>query len=98
MGVLRTKMEQDLIVRGRSVHTRRAYLRAVSELARYYHRSPDKLSNREVQQYLCHLIEERRLTPATCRQIACALHFFYEVTLGCNRNEFPIPLAKEAQA
>ena len=97
MGILRTRMEQDLVVRGRSVHTRRAYLRAVSELARYYHRSPDELSHREVQQYLCHLIEERRLAAATGRQTACALRFFYEVTLGRKRSEFAIPLAKDAQ-
>jgi site-specific recombinase XerD len=90
-------MEQDLVVRGRSAHTRRAYLRAVSELARYYHRSPDELSDREVQQYLCHLLEERRLASATCRQTVCALRFFYEVTLGRKRSEFSIPLAKEAQ-
>ena len=97
MGILRTRMEQDLIVRGRSAHTRRAYLRAVADLAKYYHRSPDELSDREVQQYLCHLIEERRLASATCRQTVCALRFFYEVTLGRKRNEFSIPLAKEAQ-
>ena len=97
MGVLRTRMEQDLVVRGRSVHTRRAYLRAVAGLARYHHRSPDELSERDVQRYLCHLIEERRLTPATCRQTVCALRFFYEVTLGRTRSEFSIPLPKEAQ-
>jgi site-specific recombinase XerD len=50
-----------------------------------------------VQQYLYHLIEKRRLAAATCRQTVCALRFFYEVTLGRKRNEFCIPLAKEAQ-
>lgn len=97
MGVLRERMEQDLVVRGRSVHTRRAYLHAVSELAKYHHRSPDELTDREVQQYLYHLIAERRRTPATCRQTVCALRFFYEVTLGRPRSEFSIPLPKEAQ-
>ncbi len=97
MGILRTRMEQDLGVRGRSVHTRRAYLHAVSELAKYHHRSPDQLTDREVQQYLYHLIAERRLASATCRQAVCALRFFYEVTLGRKRTEFSIPLAKEAQ-
>jgi len=97
MGILRTRMEQDLVVRGRSAHTRRAYLRAVSELARYHHRSPDELTDREVQRYLHHLIQERRLASATCRQTVCALRFFYEVTLGRKRSEFSIPLAKEAQ-
>ncbi|MGD0948347.1 MAG: site-specific integrase [Candidatus Binatia bacterium] len=97
MGSLRTRMEQDLVVRGRSAHTRRAYLRAVTDLARYHHRSPDELTDRDVQRYLCHLIEERRLASATCREAACALRFFYEVTLRRRRGEFSIPLAKEAQ-
>ncbi len=97
MGILRTRMEQDLVVRGLSTHTRRAYLRAVSELTRYYQRSPDELSDREVRRYLCHLIEERALASATCRQVVCGLRFFYEVTLGHERNTFSIPLPKEAQ-
>lgn len=97
MGILRTRMEQDLVVRGRSAHTRRAYLHAVRELAKYHHRSPDQLTDREVQQYLYHLIAERRLASTTCRQAVCALRFFYEVTLGRKRTEFTIPLAKEVQ-
>ena len=52
MGVLRTRMEQDLIVRGRSVRTRESYLHAVTEIARYDRRPPDQLSEHEVQQYL----------------------------------------------
>lgn len=97
MGVLRERMEQDLVVRGRSAHTRRAYLHAVSELAKYHRRSPDELTDREVQQYLYHLIAERGRTPATCRLTVCALRFFYEITLGRPRSDFSIPLPKEAQ-
>ena len=88
MGILRTRMEQDLVLRGRSEHTRRAYLRAVADLARYHHRSPDQLSDREVQQYLRYLIEERCFARASCRQTVGALRFFYEVTLGRPRRGF----------
>jgi len=94
MGILRTRMEQDLVVRGRSVHTCRAYLRVITDLARYHHRSPDQLSDREVQQYVLYLIEERHFAWASCRQAAGALRFFYEVTLGRKRSEFCIPLPK----
>ena len=82
MGILRARMEQDLVLRGRSEHTRRAYLRAVADLARSHHRSPDQLSDSEVQQYLRYLIDERCLAWASCRQTVGALRFFYEVTLG----------------
>jgi len=97
MGSLRTRMEHDLIVRGRSEATRRAYLRAVATLARYHHRAPDQLSEREVQQYLRYLIDERRLAWASCRQQVAALRFFYEVTLGRPRHFFSLPLPKAAR-
>jgi integrase/recombinase XerD len=96
MGSLRTRMEQDLVVRGLSAHTRRAYLHHVSELARYYHRAPDTLSDREVQQYLYHLITGRQFAPSTCRQAVSALRFFYEITLARARSAFVIPLPKDA--
>jgi site-specific recombinase XerD len=89
-------MEQDLVVRGLSAHTHRASLHHVSELARYYRRAPDTLSDREVQQYLYHLITERQFAPSTCRQAVGALRFFYEITLGRPRSAFVIPLPKDA--
>ena len=97
MGILRTRMEHDLIVRGRSEHTRRAYVRVVAGLARYYRRSPEQLTEHEVQQYVRYLIEERTLAWASCRQAAGALRFFYEVTLGRPRSGFSIPLPKGAK-
>jgi integrase/recombinase XerD len=97
MGILRTRMEQDLVLRGRSEHTRRAYLRAVADLARYHQRSPDQLTDSEVQQYLRYLIDERCFAWASCRQTVGALRFFYEVTLGRPRRDFSIPLPKAAK-
>lgn len=97
MGVLRTRMEHDLIVRGRSERTREAYLHAVAELARYYRRPPDQLTDREVQQYLLYLIQERRLAWSSCRVAVAGLRFFYEITLGRARGEFTVPLPKGAQ-
>ena len=82
MGILRTRMEQDLLVRGRSAKTRDGYLRVVADLAKHYHRSPDQLTDREVQQYLVHLIQERTLAWSSCRVAASALRFFCETTLG----------------
>lgn len=78
MGMLRTRMEQDLLVRGRSAKTRDGYLRVVADLAKHYRRPPDQLSEREVKQYLVHLIEARKLAWSSCRVAVCALRFFYE--------------------
>lgn len=97
MGILRTRMEQDLLVRGRSANTREGYLRVVADLATYHHRSPDQLSEGEVQQYLLHLIAERQLAWSSCRVAVAALRFFYEVTLGRPRATYTVPLPKGAQ-
>ncbi len=97
MGILRPRMEHDLIVRGRSERTRESYLHAVAALTRHYRRPPDQLTDREVQQYLRYLIEERRLAWSSCRVAVAGLRFFYEVTLGRARGEFTVPLPKGAQ-
>lgn len=97
MGALRTRMEHDLIVRGRSVRTRESYLHAVAELARYYHRPPDELTDHEVQQYLLHLIQARKLAWSSCRVAVAGLRFFFEITLGRPRASFTVPLPKGAQ-
>jgi integrase/recombinase XerD len=97
MGMLRTRMEEDLVVRGRSAKTREGYLRVVADLAKHYGRPPDQLSEREVQQYVVHLIEERKLAWSSCRVAVAALRFFYEVTLGRPRPTYSVPLPKGAQ-
>jgi len=95
MGALRTRMERDLLVRGLAANTREAYVRAVVGLAKYYGRSPDRLSADDVQGYLVHLIEKRQLAWSSCSVAVHGLRFFYEVTLGRERHTFYIPRPKQ---
>ena len=95
MSTLRIQMTQDMTLRGLAPKTQTSYLRAVRELARFYRRSPDQLSDREVQAYLLHLIEDRHLTWATCNTIVHGLRFFSHVTLQRPRTTFHIPCAKQ---
>jgi len=69
MTALRAKYIRDLTVRGRAQRTQRAYTKYVSELARYYQRSPELISYEEVINWLYHLITERQLS-ASRRQDA----------------------------
>jgi len=91
MSELRTRMIRDMALRGFSPRTHEAYIAAVVKLAKYYHRSPDQLSNEEVQAYLAYLIQERKLAWSTCSQAAHAFRFLYHVTLGHPRTEFHVP-------
>lgn len=97
MGALRKQMDGDLVVRGMSVRTREAYLGAVAGLAKYYGRRPDRIGEAEVQNYLLHLIEDRKLAWSSCNIVAQGLRFFYRVTLKRTEAQFVIPRARAPQ-
>jgi integrase/recombinase XerD len=94
MSPLRQQMIDALRVRGYSPRTRDSYLYAVSKLAAYYHRSPDKLTVEEVAAYLQHLACERELSASSCRQYLHAARFFYLHVLGRADFDVPIPVPK----
>lgn len=95
MGQLRDRMEQDLILRGLSLSTRRNYLLYCRKFAIYHGRSPEELGEREIRQYLVHRIQSEQISYATYRQIVAALKFLYTVTLArpweVERVPFPRP-------
>ena len=87
-------MTHDMIVRGLTPGTQKSYLRAVTDLAQFAHRRPDQLSDRDVQRYMVHLLEERHLAWSTCNTIVHGLRF-YHVTLGHPKTTFHIPCARQ---
>jgi len=97
MTPLRQQMIDQMTVRGMAEKTKRAYLQAVTGIARYYRRSPDQINEQQVQQYLLHLIEERRLAWSSCNVATHGLKFLYHVTLDRREVEFCIPQAKRPQ-
>ncbi len=94
MSPLRKQMQADMVLRGLAPRTQEAYLTAVAGHARHYGQSPDQLTEEEVQRYLLHLIEERKLTWASTNQAACALRFFFHVTVKRRDASFTIPSRK----
>jgi site-specific recombinase XerD len=97
MGELRDRMVRDMDVRNFSGRTVEAYVAGVKGLAKFYMRAPDQLSDEEVQRYLLHLSEERKLSSSTRNQIRCALKFFYEVTLQRPHASLTVPPMRQAQ-
>jgi integrase/recombinase XerD len=98
MTALRAKYIRDLTVRGRAQRTQRAYTRYVSELARYYQRSPELISYEEVINWLYHLITERQLSASSVNVAVNAVRFLYGITLGRNTEELTtsVPHMKHA--
>ena len=90
MTPLRQQMIDAMQVRGFSVRTHRSYLEAIGQLARYYRRSPDRLSGEELQAYILYLAKERHLSAASCRLVLNAMRFLYRQVL--ERESFGIQL------
>ena len=96
MTKLRQRMDDDMLARGRADRTRESYLEAVTGLARFHRRSPDEITDAEIQAYLVHLLRERRLSWSTCNLVVCGLRFFYHITLRRDRTTFSIPSPRQS--
>lgn len=75
-------MREDLQLRGLSPRTQEMYLVRVTQFARHFMKLPDKLGEKEVKEYLLHLINDRHVSYATLTQSYSALKFIYETTLN----------------
>ena len=82
MTPLRAKYIRDLTIRGRAQRTQRAYTRYVSELARYYQRTPELISYEEVTNWLYHLIKERQLSASSVNVAVMRRAFSTALPLG----------------
>ena len=77
MTKLRQKMIRVMDLRNLSDHTKRAYLAAVTRLVKYYRRSPEKITDTMIEDYLLYLKNEKKNAPATCYSALNGLRFFY---------------------
>jgi len=95
---LRAKYIRDLAIRGRGERTQQSYSRYVSELARYYHRSPELISYQEVADWLYYLVKERELSASSINIAVNAVRFLYGVTLERNTDQLmaSVPRMKHA--
>ena len=92
---LRRRMNDAMQVRGLADRTRETYLAAVTGLARHYHRSPDQMSDDEVQAYVLYLIRDRQRSWSTCNITVNALRFLYHTTLKRDRTTFCVPSPRQ---
>ena len=81
MTYLRQRMLEDMQLRGLAERTQEGYLRAAHQLAAYYNKSPDKISEEELRQYFLYLKNEKKAARSTCSVALYGLKFFYEHTL-----------------
>lgn len=89
--ILRKQFTDYMILRRFSPKTIEAYIGAVYGLAKFYHQSPDHLSNEQIQTYLLHLIKERKLAWSSCNVAFSAFRCFYARVLKWDNTRFHIP-------
>jgi len=78
MTELRQKMIRAMELKNLSRHTQRAYLAAVTGLARHYRQSPDEATQEMVDDYLLYLKNDKGLAPNSCGSHLNGLRFFYK--------------------
>ena len=87
-------MQDAMELRGAALRTQQSYIDAVVGLAMYYRRSPEGLGAEEVECYLLHLIQKRKLPWSTTNQAASAFNFLFRVTLKRPQDKFAIARRK----
>jgi len=88
---LRTKFNNYMTLQRLSPHTKRSYIRAVKGLATFYNKSPDKLTNDQIQEYLRYLLEDCKLSWGTCNNYFSGIVSFYKNVCKWDEARFQIP-------
>ena len=73
MTTLREKMIGDMQLHHFTESTQKSYLIAVYGLAKYYHMSPDKISQDQLKDYILYLINDRSLKWSTINTITAGI-------------------------
>jgi site-specific recombinase XerD len=81
MTALRKQFIESLQSQGMSPHTQEEYVRVVRQLAEFSHRSPDQITDQEIQQFLKHLTQSKGLSESTIFAVLCGLKALYTQVL-----------------
>lgn len=106
---LRERMKEDLRLRGYAAHSEKVYLWHVAAFAQFFGKSPERLGENEIRQYLLYLREDRRCSQSHYKQAVAGLRFLYKYTLGKEwlkekihypklRRKLPVVLTREEVA
>jgi len=88
---LKTQFLNYMTLQRFSDHTKRSYVTGVKLLSKYYMQSPDTLTNDQIQDYIRHLLEERKLSRGTCNSYLSGIVCFYRHICKWDDTQFQIP-------
>lgn len=81
MTALRQKMIEDMQLHGFAERTQKSYMQAVRQLAEYYNKPPDQITEEELRQYFLYLKNVKKVSRSTITLALCGIKFFYEHTM-----------------
>lgn len=84
------EMTRKLQINGKSLRTQQAYTRAVRQLVDHYHRAPEELCERELQDYFLFRRNTSKWAPKTLRICYSGIKFYYQLVLQRDWNLFAI--------
>ena len=93
MTPLRQRMIHELQLQRKAPGTVSGYVKDVEELARYYGRSPDRISTDEVRAYMHFLIVDKKLSYSSCNHKIVAINFFFREVVG-RKLDLRVPLKR----
>jgi integrase/recombinase XerD len=78
------RMIDTLQLNGKGERTQQAYTRSVRMLSQFYDKTPELVSEQELQEYFLQRKNVNRWSPKTMRICYCGIRFFYEKVLDRN--------------
>lgn len=81
MTPLRQRMIEDMQLRGLAPKTQEAYVGAVKQLAEYYHKSPDLITDEDLRQYFLYLKNDKHVSCSAYAHALYGIRFLYQHTL-----------------
>ncbi len=96
MTPLRKRMIRELELRRKAPTTVTSYVKAVEELARYYRRSPERISTEEIRDYMHFLIVGKKLSYSSCNHKIVAINFFFREVAG-RKVDLRVPMKRSGR-
>lgn len=90
-------MLEDLQLRDYARRTCKAYVDCARAFVAYHRKPPQQMGELEVRQFLMHLVETKKASPASRKMHVAGIKFLYEVTLRRPEVVASIPWPKVAQ-
>lgn len=81
MGAIRDRLLAELDLLGMSAATRKSYVGCCRVFVAYFRKSPEQMGEREIREFLLHLIRDRKAGPSCVGVYVAAIRFLYRRVL-----------------